>query len=452
MNTRLITLIIALCSFGCGDLLNGSKTTLDDHDHTHEGAENGSDELPEGVECITGNDCDDRDPMTKDRCVEGLCVHREIECDPGFEPNEIGDCVRMQPTCEDPDDGNPCTVDACDIETGEPTNTPKTCNDEDATTVDSCNEDNGSCTHKSCIDEDLCTRDLDVDGVCVNEPIDCGDGLVCNQGTCEPAPCRNNGECGDGDPCTMDSCNLETGRCENVTRSCDDGDDTTFDHCVEAPRAGVDFECQHVPTECTGGCDDQDPCTNDSCQNDVCVYEAISCGEGTVCDPGVRACIPAPCTERADCINNNPCVDMICERGQCVVDDEVECGDRAVCNAANGECVALEECPGGCDDNNDATIDRCVDGVCEHHQPAACGPGTALDRESGECLVAEADADCIDGAITCRQLERDRTTRVVECRDGHWFALPGGNCGVRGAPGSLVCIAERAQCVRDPGR
>ena len=77
--------------------------------------------------------------------------------------------------------------------------------------------------------------------------------------------------CDDGDPCTLDECNPQTGECEH-TSICDDGNECTNDYCD--PVSG---QCQHIPImldrchECIDGeivskdCDDGDSCTNDYC-------------------------------------------------------------------------------------------------------------------------------------------------------------------------------------------
>ena len=75
----------------------------------------------------------------------------------------------------DCDDGNACTIDSCNPDTGEcEFGDPTVCDDGNACTVDSCNTDTGECEF--------------------------GDPTVCD----------------DGDVCTDDSCNTDTGVCESV--------------------------------------------------------------------------------------------------------------------------------------------------------------------------------------------------------------------------------------------
>jgi MYXO-CTERM domain-containing protein len=113
------------------------------------------------------------------------------------------------------DDGNPCTDDSCDPQTGGCIGTPN---------------DNNACS-----DNDVCT----VGDHCSNG--------VCKSGTQHPT-------CDDGDPCTDDSCDYVIG-CNHTTR-CWDNNICTTDACD--PNTGA---CSNPPIDCS----DQDPCTTDSC-------------------------------------------------------------------------------------------------------------------------------------------------------------------------------------------
>lgn len=93
-------------------------------------------------------------------CLSGKCL-----------ANGAGEC----------DDGNPCTLNACDAAKG--------------------------CVFKSkAIDGKAC----DADG----QP--CVTADVCKDGSCESGPPKN---CDDGDPCTADACDSDTGACTH-TKSC----------------------------------------------------------------------------------------------------------------------------------------------------------------------------------------------------------------------------------------
>lgn len=137
-----------------------------------------------------------------------------------------------------------------------------------------------------------------------------GDGDVVGDGdgdTC-PETCPN-----DGDPCTEDACNPETGECG-------------------IPRSG---------NVCNDGlyCNGDDTCEDGECSG----HTGDPCGD-EFCDEGTNSC---HCTLDEHC------------------DDGVFCNGEEVCNAGSCEDAANPTCPGGpafCY----APLDRCVD----------CIPGT----------------------------------------------------------------------------
>lgn len=108
------------------------------------------------------------------------------------------------------DDGNPCTVDACDsYGRCKTTHPPVSCDDYNKCTIDSCNPATGCVnTPKSCSDNLFCTVDScdPMTGRCMNPPVCCPRGKVCNtangtcqspstSGACSTNPCLNAGTC-----------------------------------------------------------------------------------------------------------------------------------------------------------------------------------------------------------------------------------------------------------------
>jgi len=119
-------------------------------------------------------------------------------------------------------------------------------------------------------------------------------------------------DCDDGDPCTWDACNAETGLCEHMALphtgvarpsecsgdwDCDDGDACTDDVCVRYDD-GCGFAwsgCEHEPVPgCAGcqelGCPTNDACLVGVCQNDgSCAYvPAEGCEVATCSSEGAR--------------------------------------------------------------------------------------------------------------------------------------------------------------------
>jgi photosystem II stability/assembly factor-like uncharacterized protein len=114
-------------------------------------------------------------------------------------------------------------------------------------------------------------------------------------------------------------------------------------------------ECQ-TPVDC----DDENECTEDSCDYGNCYFTAL------VCD------------------DRNPCTEDTCDPADgCIstaVEDGTECGG-GVC--VGGECVEIE-CDGAedCDDGNDCTEYICNNGVCQY---PPVEDGTACANGAGAC-------------------------------------------------------------------
>jgi hypothetical protein len=173
--------------------------------------------------------------------------------------------------------------------------TPPNCDDGNACTADSCQDDRG-CVHTNvvgpCNDNNACTANDSCRGsVCAGTPaVVCDDGRPCNgQEVCNPqtGACvpGNVVVCDDGNPCTDDTC-TDTDGCVFVpnTAECDDDNPCTErsvcqeGKCENADRVskcddqnpcnGFEF-CDAKTGQCKNGaiprCDDGDPCTRNTC-------------------------------------------------------------------------------------------------------------------------------------------------------------------------------------------
>jgi hypothetical protein len=164
-----------------------------------------------------------------------------------------------------------------------------------------------------------------------------------NAGAYEPPGCTDDGNCDDGNECTMDVCT--DGSCSNTPIDCDDGIACTADSCDPATGECIyDYaNCCSLDAECYDGND----CTDDSCNTD----------EGE--------CVHAPNT--ADCYDGDRCTEGdTCSGGECVSGVPMSCSDGDLCTldvCTDGQC---SNPPVDCDDENACTADACVDGVCEH--------------------------------------------------------------------------------------
>src|SRR5207244_3656749 len=159
-------------------------------------------------------------------------------------------------------------------------------------------------------------------------------------------------------------------------RGCDDGNPCTDDSCN--PLTG----CVHTPN--TAPCDDLDACTTgDTCAGGRCVGTPRSCDDGNLCTADAcrpeTGCRPTPHT--APCDDGDPCTDDTC-------DSRTGCG-----HTLN---------TGPCDDGDACTTgDTCADGTCAGHGRLGCDDGNpctddACDSRTG-CTHTPIAGPCDDG-------------------------------------------------------
>ncbi len=168
--------------------------------------------------------------------------------------------------------------------------------------------------------------------------------------------------------------------------------------------------------ECTANddaaCDDDDPCTADECFDGACMHYAAEdftpctddAGAAGLCRDG--ECV-VDCEADAECDDQNPCTVDTCDlsRGLCVRDplNNVEAdasaqtaGDCSVVECDNGQPVDVPDPDDLPDDGNDCTTDTCRGGS-PVFEPV--GSGEACDGDgfcdgAGECVECLAPEDC----------------------------------------------------------
>ena len=332
-------------------------------------------------------------------CTPNPCDPEALEvCDPG-----TGDCV--------------CTPDACDIDgvchpdgVTAPGNNCLVC-DVEATATGWTDLDGIFCDDGSvCTSGDHCAG-----GACVGEVMDCGDGNPCTTDTCDPVdgcahvvssqPCDDGNpctaddtcaggicvgtgvSCDDGSACTTDSCDPGSG-CVNTTVVCDDGDACTADSCD--PAQG----CLAVPVTC----DDQDACTSDSCDPaQGCVHPALDCDDGSVCTSD--GCDPAQgCVYiDVDCDDGNPCTEDACTSVSGCLHSATNCSDGEPCTVDT--CDPAQGCVHAalvCDDGDLCTVDACAQGQGCVTTPLDCDDGDPCTEDA-----CQAGVGCVHPLLSC---------------------------------------------------
>ncbi len=170
--------------------------------------------------------------------------------------------------------------------------------------------------------------------------------------------------CDDQIPCTTDSCDVADG-CghEANTNPCDDEDAcTTGDTCAGGT-------CQGGPAL---PCDDDVDCTTDTCDSALGCQHAPtpgSCNDGLPCTTDTctpTGCLNAPnanpCDDRNACTSGDTCAGGACQPGApTTCNDDVPCTIDA-CDPTSG--CSNTPSDAACDDSDLCTQDRCTLGGC----------------------------------------------------------------------------------------
>ena len=406
--------------------------------------------------------CNDNNPCTTDTCVPGTgCVFTPVAdataCGSATACEAAATCqtgVCQKGAATDCSDGKPCTKDGCDPANGclwtantDPCDDgnactvgdvcknggcksgaaidPKTCDDSNLCTDDSCDPAKG-CVHANnaaaCDDASNCTTgDVCGGGACTGTPVNCNDSNPCTVDQCNAADgtcfwTANNAVCDDGNACTVgDACKL-TQCLGGAQKSCDDGVVCTTDTCDI--KTGV---CTYSNN--TAACEDGSPCTqNDACSGGSCVSgSAKSCDDGNACttdscDSATGGCIfnanTAPCDSGDKCTFGDKCSNGACVKGSGVVcnDNNVCTGDA--CDAATGQCSFTAVANGStCDDTLACTTNSCQAGKCavtastcslfsDAFSCAAVGTGWTLDKPAGKAVLWNVDQTPVIGSAS----------------------------------------------------
>lgn len=341
------------------------------------------------------------------RCLSGTCCTGCVKAGTCY-LNAVDNCGRNGGACTDCDDDKPCTADLCSAGSCTHTNVPGACDPGNAcVTGASCSGSTCTGQPKVCDDNNACTTDsCDPATGCKTTPLSsgsCNDGNACTDGdTCAAGACKGTlVVCNDNNPCTNDSCDPDTGckftnLAENV--ECDDGNDcSTGDRCTDDDSDGI------RTCVATGGrsCNDDNPCTQDflaTCMDVSCTFEPITgtCSTGNLCKQN-EACESGTCGggTDVDCDDDNPCTVDSCDpevgcvrtpqAGQC--NDGDPCTIDDACNTEDGSCAgtavtcaAAGECylPGECNQNT---------GTCSDlRKPDDTACGTTGTCQSGQCV------------------------------------------------------------------
>lgn len=334
--------------------------------------------------CVSSADCDDGVACTDDRCLGGLCSHAFIDSE--CLATECGVAL--------------CLPEGCSIRSDD-----ARCDDAISCTVDRCSA-SGTCSHEP--DDTACTAGME--GVC-SATDDC-QYATCDGSTCSPQPDLCRGAMCDGATCNRPStCDPSTEMCcagTCVASGCDDGDPCTDDSCGAAG-------CVHVVT--TGSCNDGNPCTiGDICTGGVC--RGSPCNDFDPCTTdfcdATMTCRTMPALDGTPCDNSDACPGDVCVAGACMpascggfdggVDAGRDAGRDSGPDASDGDASDRDasdaDASDGDADASDASL--CDGSVCATPMEVCCGGNVCCDMTThscvgGLCMIVEAGGP--DGSL-----------------------------------------------------
>ncbi|MSP90946.1 MAG: hypothetical protein EXR79_03945, partial [Myxococcales bacterium] len=299
--------------------------------------------------------------------------------------------AKTEVTCP-PDKNEPCLDQVCSAVSGKCEGKPKLnaapCDDGNAcSAADSCVQ--GKCTSDkkvNCDDDNKCTADI-CDKVFGCDHAALATGALCNDGnactakdTCLQQVCTGIlVKCDDGNPCTIDVCNKAKGGCSVVlddNLTCDDGDPcSTKDACKDGTCKGSVLDCNDGNSCSIDNCDGKGGCKN-------VVIENKDCQDGDACTTG-DTCIGGKCIGKAkNCDDNNPCTEESCSKGTCAV----LAGTGKACDDGNA-CTEADKCSG---------TGACVGGPVQCKADGVCGVVVQCSPTKGCVIAANDGVSCND--------------------------------------------------------
>ncbi len=434
------------CDLGLGCVAGAAPTVSDNVDCTVDSCDESLDAIvntPMAAACDNGLFCDGVESCDAELgCVAGEApvVSDGVDCTADSCDEEV-DAIVHTPVAADCDNGLFCDgTESCDAQLGCVAGTEVDVDDGIACTSDSCDEDADAVVNS--VDDALCDNGVFCDGVEICDAtagceagvaVDCDDGNVCTLDACDSGAdaclhepiadcCASDDDCDDAEVCTLDTCDVATGQCQFDPVALDG------DGCGDLPCT-VGRLCD--AGSCGSGeprvCDDDNPCTTDSCDPaegcqvefiDGCCAVDDDCADLDPCTVGQCDVATGDCQQSTADANGSACDD---DDG-CTVDDV--CGD-GVC-----EGVARD-----CDDNDACTTDACTDGACSNEPVAGCCV-TSADCDDGDACtddVCDSDNTCINAAIgtpECGACLPNESTTMCQAGELVWLDACGEVSGV----------------------
>lgn len=231
---------------------------------------------------------------------------------------------------------------------------------------------------------------------------------------------ERNSENGDGDDFfiapTSDAINAVFSQISNAI-TCNDNDPCTADSCSEGNTCNYQRVEGCVTCRSDANCNDGNPCTTDTCGEDstchnTVVDNGVSCEDGNLCTSGSTcqngACgggSETSCEALDNCHNAGVCNPQTGLCSNPAKENGSACGNGNACDGSEvcqeGQCQSGT--PVATDDNNPCTVDYCGEDGLAHHDNVE--NGTSCNNDENAC----------NGVNTCQSGECVQTTSPVTC-------------------------------------
>lgn len=378
--------------------------------------------------------CNDLDACTTDSCGvhNGSCVHTPITCVADqcstVSCDKSRGCVQTPLNCVIP--GNQCAVGTCSSATnGQCQYTNKTCDDGNKCTVDACDPAIG-CTHtnRSCDDSNECTIDTcdptyaaSTTG-CRNVQKSCDDNNKCTTDSCSPTTpggCVNT-NCNDGDPCTNDQCLGNSTGC-SFTAKCSTGNPPNKCLVAACSSTGV---CSTSALPCTA----PDPCSVAQCDpNGGCLISTKNCDDGLACTVDACSAARGGCYyEALVCDDSNACTDNKCNNATgCYYPQRTDINDNLACTVDScDKTTGISRTPLVCDDHNPCTNNLCNNATGCSYVDLSCDDSNDCTNDFCSNTTAVGQDPCVHQTIANCTGCTNATGQVVACTSTDRFCYP----------------------------
>jgi len=430
--------------------------------------------------CNTNDDCADESMCTRDLCVDPCYCVNELIYDPATEC-----CDPVNGQTVPLDDGDVCTADYCDTQSGQPYHSPS------------------GAAGRACVDDNPCTVGgacdgihSEADGGCVGDPIYDVDTECCAPSTGVIRPYNSATQCcvlstgqiiamNDGDVCTDDSCDAaglpthDPAGALGVT--CNDGSPCTINDVCDGifsysdggcsgepgydvgteccdPSTGViepynaSVECCYPPTGLIQPISDSDTCTVDSCGPTGWPVHLPDGTVGLACDDGSSCTVDDMC-DGISASADGGCVGRDINGDPCATDGDCLAG---TCNIAAGVCKCTDLTPRAAPYPHDRLKNRYISFAPGAAAPAgttvafqielkSIGQGSCSGADSAPCRYPQAGA--LNCGYACSQIPSVSCCTIDDC-----IAANAGICNIsndcrRCSQNQLPCISAAVDCL-----